>query len=128
MLGGTWQAAVLALVWGGLVRAFLLQHVTWSVNSLCHLLGNRPFATRRYDRATNLWPLAVLSLGESWHNMHHSDPACARHGVDRGQVDLSAGLIRVFERVGWVSGVRWPCPTRLSERRRKAGDGVLDGG
>jgi len=127
VLGGTWQAALLALVWAGLVRVFLLQHVTWSVNSLCHLLGNRPFATRRHDRATNLWPLAVLSLGESWHNMHHSDPACARHGVDRGQVDLSAELIRVFERFGWASGVRWPTPARLSQRRRKAGGGVLGG-
>jgi len=117
-LGGTWQAAVLALVWAGLVRIFLLQHVTWSVNSLCHLLGSRPFTTRRFDRATNLWPLAVLSLGESWHNMHHSDPACARHGVDRGQIDLSAGLIRVFERFGWATGVRWPTPARLDQHRR----------
>jgi stearoyl-CoA desaturase (delta-9 desaturase) len=117
-IGGTWQAAMLALVWAGLVRILLLQHVTWSVNSLCHLLGSRPFTTRRFDRATNLWPLAVLSLGESWHNMHHSDPACARHGVDRGQIDLSAELIRVFERFGWVSGARWPTPARLEQHRR----------
>ena len=117
-LGGfTARAALLALLWAGLVRVFLLQHVTWSVNSLCHLIGNRPFVTRRFDRATNLWPLAALSLGESWHNMHHSDPACARHGVDRGQLDLSAGLIRVFERVGWASAVRWPSPARLARRR-----------
>jgi stearoyl-CoA desaturase (delta-9 desaturase) len=60
----------------------------------------------------------VLSLGESWHNMHHSDPACARHGVDRGQIDLSAELIRVFERFGWARGVRWPTPARLEQRRR----------
>ena len=117
VIGGA-RGALLALVWAGLVRIFLLQHVTWSVNSLCHLLGNRPFTTRRHDRATNLWPLAVLSLGESWHNMHHSDPACARHGVDPGQLDLSAGLIRVFERAGWASGVRWPIPDRLMQHRR----------
>jgi stearoyl-CoA desaturase (delta-9 desaturase) len=116
---GSARAALLALLWAGLVRIFLLQHVTWSVNSLCHLFGNRPFATRRHDRATNLWPLAVLSLGESWHNTHHSDPACARHGVDRGQVDLSAGLIRVFERAGWATGVRWPSSARLEQRRRR---------
>jgi stearoyl-CoA desaturase (delta-9 desaturase) len=60
----------------------------------------------------------VLSLGESWHNMHHSDPACARHGVDRGQIDLSAELIRVFERFGWAHGVRWPIPARLEQHRR----------
>ena len=117
VLGGP-RGALLALLWGGLVRVFLLQHVTWSVNSLCHLLGSRPFTTRRHDRATNLWPLALLSLGDSWHNMHHSDPACARHGVDRGQLDLSAGLIRMLERAGWATGVRWPSPVRLGQRRR----------
>jgi stearoyl-CoA desaturase (Delta-9 desaturase) len=121
---GSARAALLALLWAGLVRIFLLQHVTWSVNSLCHLFGNRPFTTRRHDRATNLWPLAVLSLGESWHNTHHSDPACARHGVDRGQVDLSAGLILIFERAGWVSGVRWPSPARLERRRHRSVDDV----
>jgi stearoyl-CoA desaturase (delta-9 desaturase) len=122
-LGGiSARAALLALVWAGLVRIFLLQHVTWSVNSLCHLLGNRPYATRRHDRATNLWPLAVISLGESWHNTHHSDPACARHGVDRGQIDLSAGLIRGFERAGWATGVRWPCPARLEQHKRRTCD------
>ena len=120
-IGGA-RGALLALLWAGLVRIFLLQHVTWSVNSLCHLLGNRPFATRRHDRATNLWPLAVLSLGESWHNTHHSDPACARHGVDRGQIDLSAELIRLFERAGWATRVRWPSAARLDQHRRRTGE------
>jgi stearoyl-CoA desaturase (delta-9 desaturase) len=85
------------------------------------VIGTRPFATRRYDRATNLWPLALLSLGESWHNMHHSDPACARHGADPGQVDVSAAVIRVFERLGWATGVHWPVPARLEGRRRGHG-------
>jgi stearoyl-CoA desaturase (delta-9 desaturase) len=117
-IGGA-RGALLALLWAGLVRIFLLQHVTWSVNSLCHLLGSRPFTTRRYDRATNLWPLALLSFGESWHNTHHSDPACARHGVDRGQIDLSAELIRLFERAGWATRVRWPSAARLEKHRRR---------
>jgi stearoyl-CoA desaturase (delta-9 desaturase) len=117
-IGGTPRAALLALLWAGLVRVCLLQHVTWSVNSLCHLLGDRPFTTREHDRATNLWPLAVLSLGESWHNMHHSEPSCARHGVDRGQLDLSAVLIGVFERLRWATAVRWPSPARLERHRR----------
>jgi stearoyl-CoA desaturase (Delta-9 desaturase) len=115
--GGSMAAAWSALLWAGLVRVLLLQHVTWSVNSLCHLLGNRPYATRRHDRATNLWPLALLSLGESWHNTHHSDPACARHGVDRGQIDPTAALIRVFERLGWAREVRWPVAARLDAHR-----------
>jgi stearoyl-CoA desaturase (Delta-9 desaturase) len=118
LIGGTWRAALAGLLWAGLVRVAVLQHVTWSVNSLCHVFGSRPFATRRYDRATNLWPLALISFGESWHNMHHSDPTCARHGAERGQIDISAGVIRVFERLGWATGVRWPVPARLAARRR----------
>jgi stearoyl-CoA desaturase (Delta-9 desaturase) len=117
LIGGTWHAALAALLWAGLVRVAVLQHVTWSVNSLCHVLGTRPFATRRHDRATNLWPLALVSFGESWHNMHHSDPACARHGADPGQVDISAAVIRVFERLGWATKVRWPTPAHLDSRR-----------
>ena len=115
--GGSAAGAWSALLWAGLVRVLLLQHVTWSVNSLCHMLGNRPYTTRRHDRATNLWPLALLSLGESWHNTHHSDPSCARHGVDRGQIDPTAALIRLFERLGWAQDVRWPVSTRLDARR-----------
>jgi stearoyl-CoA desaturase (Delta-9 desaturase) len=105
-IGGSWRTALAALLWAGLVRVLLLQHVTWSVNSLCHLLGSRPFATRRHDRATNLWPLAVLSLGESWHNMHHSDPACARHGVDRGQVTTPGQELTASQETG--RGTGWP--------------------
>jgi stearoyl-CoA desaturase (delta-9 desaturase) len=116
-VGGNWHAAFTALVWAGLVRIFLLQHVTFSVNSLCHVIGTRPFTTRRHDRATNLWPLALISFGDSWHNMHHSDPTCARHGVDRYQIDLSAELIRLFERAGWATDVHWPVATRLESHR-----------
>jgi stearoyl-CoA desaturase (Delta-9 desaturase) len=124
-IGGTLYAALTALLWAGLVRVMLLQHVTWSVNSLCHLLGNRPFTTRRFDRATNLWPLALLSFGESWHNLHHSDPTCARHGVDRFQIDITAEMIRLFERVGWARNARWPTPARLADRRRRS-DGLRE--
>ena len=113
-IGGTWYAAFTALVWAGLVRIGLLQHVTWSVNSLCHVLGTRPFTTRKYDRATNLWPLAVLSFGESWHNSHHADPSGARHGVLPGQLDPSARVIWIFERLRWAHDVRWPRPDRLA--------------
>jgi stearoyl-CoA desaturase (Delta-9 desaturase) len=84
------------------------------------VFGARPFATRLHDRATNLWPLALLSFGESWHNMHHSDPTCARHGADSYQIDVSAAVIRILERLGWATGVRWPDPARLATRRRNA--------
>jgi stearoyl-CoA desaturase (delta-9 desaturase) len=107
-LTATWRGGFTALVWAGLARVAVLQHVTWSVNSLCHMVGTRPYATRRNDRATNLWPLAIVSFGESWHNGHHADPSCARHGRERAQVDLSAGAIRLLERVGLVTDVHWP--------------------
>ncbi|WP_370938724.1 acyl-CoA desaturase [Amycolatopsis sp. cg13] len=117
---GTWQGALTAFFWAGLVRIAFLHHVTWSVNSVCHLIGDRPFASR--DRAANFWPLALLSMGESWHNSHHADPTCARHGVLRGQVDVSARVIWAFERLGWASDVRWPRAERLAAKRRQAAE------
>jgi stearoyl-CoA desaturase (Delta-9 desaturase) len=63
--------------------------------------------------------LALVSLGESWHNMHHADPKSARHGVEKGQIDPSAGLIRLFERLGWVWDVRWPTEQRLARIRKE---------
>ncbi len=103
-LGG----AVITLLWAGLVRVALLQHVTWSINSVCHVAGRRPYATRRFDRAGDVWPLALLSFGESWHNGHHADPSCARHGRGRHQLDVTAAVLRWMERLGWVSRVHWP--------------------
>jgi stearoyl-CoA desaturase (delta-9 desaturase) len=113
--GGSWRAAATEFLWASLVRVFLLHHVTYSINSVCHMMGRRPFRTR--DRSTNVWPLAVLSFGESWHNLHHADPTCARHGALPRQVDSSARLIKWFERVGWVWDVRWPDEERLAARR-----------
>jgi stearoyl-CoA desaturase (delta-9 desaturase) len=91
----------------------VLHHVTWSINSICHMLGKRPFATR--DKSRNVWPLAVLSMGESWHNLHHADPTCARHGVLPGQIDISARVIWLLEKLGWAHEVRWPSPHRLAK-------------
>ncbi|HVV13286.1 acyl-CoA desaturase [Amycolatopsis sp.] len=104
---------VTAFFWAGFVRVALLHHVTWSVNSICHMIGERPFASR--DKAANFWPLAVFSFGESWHNLHHADPTCARHGVKRGQLDITARLIWIFEKLGWAWQVRWPTPARLDK-------------
>jgi len=107
----SWGGALSALFWAGLVRIALLHHVTWSINSVCHVYGERPFDSR--DKATNFWPLALLSFGENWHNLHHADPTCARHGVLRGQIDVNARLIWIFEKLGWATNVRWPNPERL---------------
>jgi stearoyl-CoA desaturase (delta-9 desaturase) len=115
LVTGTWVGAVTGFFWAGVVRMALLHHVTWSVNSICHVVGERPFASK--DKATNFWPLAILSFGESWHNSHHADPTVARHGVLRGQIDPGARLIWLFEKAGWARDVRWPTPARLATKR-----------
>jgi stearoyl-CoA desaturase (delta-9 desaturase) len=121
-LGGlltmSWWGVLTAFFWAGLVRVGLLHHVTWSINSICHMIGDQPFAAR--DHSRNVWPLAVLSFGESWHNLHHADPTCARHGVQRGQVDISARVIWAFEKLGWAHSVRWPTQRRLARLARAA--------
>ena len=118
VLGGlitwSWQGALTAFFWGSLVRVALLHHVTWSINSICHAVGNRPFLSR--DKSANVWWLAIPSGGESWHNLHHADPTCARHGVLRGQVDITARTIWILEKFGWVRDVRWPTPERIAAR------------
>ncbi|HKN45325.1 MAG TPA: acyl-CoA desaturase [Propionibacteriaceae bacterium] len=119
LIGGLWSmswvAALSAFFWGSLVRVGLLHHVTWSINSICHAVGERPFKSR--DKSGNVWWLAVLSGGESWHNLHHADPTCARHGVLRGQVDTSARVIQFCERMGWAYDIRWPSPERIAAKR-----------
>ena len=109
---GALEGAFTALLWAGLVRMMLLHHVTWSVNSICHMFGPQP-ATQK-DHSTNFAPLALLSFGESWHNFHHAHPASARHGALPHQIDPSAALIRVFEITRCATHVRWPTPTQLA--------------
>jgi len=111
----SWEGAVTGFFWGSLVRVSLLHHVTWSINSICHAVGERPFKSR--DKSGNVWWLAIPSMGESWHNLHHADPTCARHGVLRGQIDTSARVIWAFEKLGWVHTVRWPVKERLEQKR-----------
>lgn len=124
LIGGlvtwSWQGALTGFIWAGLVRMGLLLHTTWAINSVCHVFGERPFDTRDGDKAANFWPLAILSMGESWHNLHHADPTCARHGVMRGQIDSSARMIWLFEKFGWVYDVRWPKRQRLEKKLTSA--------
>ncbi|MDI1459999.1 acyl-CoA desaturase [Catellatospora sp. KI3] len=112
----SWQGALTAFFWAGLIRIGLLHHVTWSINSICHVYGERPFEMREGDKASNFWPLAILSFGESWHNLHHSDPTSARHGVLRGQIDISARVIWFFEKFGWATNVKWAKEDRLRSK------------
>jgi len=106
--------ATLAMVWAGAVRIGLLHHVTWSVNSLGHMFGTRPYRTS--DRSGNIGWLSVISFGDSWHNSHHAFPALARHGCDAGQFDPSAAVLRVLEGARWATSVRWPSPDILARR------------
>ena len=115
---GSWRAAVAGFLWGSLVRIFLMHHVTWSINSVCHFFGKRPFRSR--DESTNNWPLSVVSFGESWHNNHHAFPTSARHGLLRGQLDPAWRVIRTLEQLHLARNVRLPDPAALAARRRDA--------
>jgi stearoyl-CoA desaturase (delta-9 desaturase) len=119
VLGGlitmSWVGALTAFFWASLVRVTLLHHVTWSINSICHTFGKEDFDVR--DKSRNVWWLAIASFGESWHNLHHADPTCARHGVLKGQIDISARIIWALEKAGWAYGVRWPNAERLATKR-----------
>ena len=124
VLGGlitwSWQGALTAFFWAGLVRIAVLHHMTWSVNSVCHVYGDRPFEMRQGDKASNFWPLAIPSFGESWHNLHHAEPTSARHGVLRGQIDISARVIWLLEKFGMASDVHWPKPERIAAKMVKS--------
>ena len=101
---GTLRGAVFAFLWGSLARIFLLHHVTWSVNSICHFYGSRPYKTT--DFSTNNWALAIVSFGESWHNNHHAFPTSAVHGLGKGQIDASAGFITLLQKLHLVQDVK----------------------
>jgi stearoyl-CoA desaturase (Delta-9 desaturase) len=119
LIGGlwswSWHGALTAFFWGSLVRVAFLHHVTWSINSICHTFGKEEFEVK--DKSRNVNWLAILSFGESWHNWHHADPTCARHGVLRGQIDTAARLIWCAEKLGWVYDVRWPDETKLVKKQ-----------
>jgi stearoyl-CoA desaturase (Delta-9 desaturase) len=117
-VGGSWEAGVEALVWGGLLRVFLYQHATFSVNSICHMFGRKDYRSR--DEARNNWIVALLVFGEGWHNNHHAFPASARHGLDRFQLDVSWWVIRAMEKLGLVWNVRIPTPEQRDRRRVRA--------
>jgi stearoyl-CoA desaturase (Delta-9 desaturase) len=114
LLTGTLLGAATGLLWGGLVRIFFVHHVTWSVNSVCHFLGSRRFEVD--DQSTNVFWLALPSLGESWHHNHHAFPRSAVHGLRRWELDPSALLIGAMERVGLAWNVIRIAPERQAAK------------
>jgi stearoyl-CoA desaturase (delta-9 desaturase) len=120
LLGGlitwTWTGALLGFIWGGLVRVFLVHHLTWSINSVCHLWGTRPF--RSHDESRNNPIFGFIGLGEGWHNNHHAFPTSARHGLRWWEFDASYWIIRGLELCGLAWKVKVPAADAL--RRRTA--------
>jgi stearoyl-CoA desaturase (Delta-9 desaturase) len=121
-IGGSVAAGLTALLWGGAVRLFLLHHVTYSINSICHVFGRRGFVTP--DESRNVFWLALPSFGEAWHNNHHAFPTSARHGLGRWQLDPAAMVIRGLE----TSGLAWDVVRVSPERQRRKAVPIADGG
>ncbi len=115
LITGTWTGVLLGFIWGGLVRVFLVHHVTWSINSVCHIWGTRPF--RNHDESRNNVLFGILALGEGWHNNHHAFPTSARHGLRWWQLDVSYLIIRGMALVGLARDVRVPTPERVASKR-----------
>ena len=112
--GGALVAGLSALLWGGLVRIFIVHHITWSINSICHFFGRRRFDTD--DHSTNVFWLALPSLGEAWHHNHHAFPQSACHGLRWYEIDPSGWLILALARLGLASDVVRVTPERAREK------------
>jgi stearoyl-CoA desaturase (Delta-9 desaturase) len=110
---GAITAGLSALLWGGLVRIFLVHHITWSINSICHFFGRRRFDTD--DHSTNVFWLALPSLGEAWHHNHHAFPQSAFHGLRWYELDPSGWLILAMGKLGLAWDV-----VRVSPERARA--------
>jgi stearoyl-CoA desaturase (Delta-9 desaturase) len=114
LIGGTVDAGLQGMLWGGAVRILMLHHVTYSINSLCHFFGRQRFATD--DHSRNLSWLALFSLGEAWHNNHHAFPTSAIHGMGQREVDISGIVISALERAGLVWEVQRISPNRQAQK------------
>jgi stearoyl-CoA desaturase (delta-9 desaturase) len=114
LIGGTWEAALTGLLWGGAVRMLVVHHVTYSINSLCHFFGRQAFDTG--DESRNLAWLAPLTFGEAWHNNHHAFPTSFEHGMRRWQIDPSRYVIVGLEKMGLVWDVVRISPDRQARK------------
>ena len=124
VLGGlltlTWTGALVGLLWGGLARIFFVHHITWSINSVCHLWGTRPF--RSHDESRNNAFFGVVGMGEGWHNNHHAFPTSARHGLRWWEIDTSYYLIKLLAALGLVWNVRTPDAQRMAAMASNAAE------
>jgi stearoyl-CoA desaturase (delta-9 desaturase) len=111
----SWQGAALGFLWGGLVRIALVHHITWSINSVCHIWGSRMFKSG--DHSKNNLIFGILAFGEGWHNNHHAFPTSARHGLAWWQFDSSYLLIKLMEKLGLVRNVRVPSAAAMQTKR-----------
>ncbi len=115
VLTGTWTGAALGFIWGGLARIFLVHHVTWSINSVCHIWGTQPFRTHDHSRNNALF--GILAFGEGWHNNHHAFPSSARHGLRWWEIDASYLLIRVLVLLRLAWNVKLPGAERVAAKQ-----------
>jgi len=118
VLTGTWEGVWSGLAWGGAVRIFMVHHVTWSINSVCHLWGRRPY--RSHDQSRDNLVFGVLGLGEGWHHTHHTFPSSARHGLRWWQLDASYCVIRVLALLGLARNVKVPSKQAQAAQRAAA--------
>ena len=114
LYGGSLDAALTGLLWGGAVRMLVVHHVTYSINSLCHFFGNQAFDTG--DESRNLAWLSFFTFGEAWHNNHHAFPTSYEHGMRRWQFDPSRYVIRGLEKMGLVWDVVRISPDRQARK------------
>jgi stearoyl-CoA desaturase (delta-9 desaturase) len=116
---GTLHSFLLGFLWGGLVRLFLLHHVTWSINSVCHLWGTRPYRTP--DMSTNNLLLAFLGVGEGWHNNHHAFPSSPRHGLEWWEFDFSFLFLLCLQAVGLAWNLKIPSKAQRDAKSVQSG-------
>ncbi|MFO0873205.1 MAG: fatty acid desaturase [Phycisphaerales bacterium] len=114
LLTGTWMGVLIGFLWGGLIRVFIVHHVTWSINSVCHIWGSRPYDS--HDESRNNVFFGWFGFGEGWHNNHHAFPNSARHGLRWWEFDFSFAVIRAMALIGLARNIRVPNAERMASR------------
>jgi stearoyl-CoA desaturase (delta-9 desaturase) len=122
LLSGSWMGVWTGMIWGGLVRIFLVHHITWSVNSVGHMWGTQRYETT--DQSRDNFVFGILALGEGWHHTHHTFPTSAKHGLRWWQMDVSYGLIRILRWLGLAWNVKVPTAEAQTQAERRTGESL----